>query len=241
MIHDACSTKGTHWCTAFTSQVPAQPLTFVYRCWIMGPEWHVLAMEAPLFQVQNSDSFYRAIVDAMPVAVCILNSEAEILEMNAAATRLFSTSGEQWKSRRAGDALHCLNAHDKGCGNSDRCPDCAIQGMVGACATTGAQGQRRMLFERIQDGNLHELELLITCVRMPNTDRNLTLLVLEDLTPLTRLKDLLPICMMCKSIRNDEQYWQSLESYFHENGVDFSHGICPSCRDRHYAEFLNKK
>ena len=200
-------------------------------------------MEASLFQVQNPDSFYRSIVDAMPVAVFIVNSAVEILEMNEAARHMFSATDESWKSRRAGDALHCVRAvrNDTGCGNSDKCSECAIRAMVGACTASGGQSQRRMFFERVENGEFHELELLITCVRMPNTDQNLSLLVVEDLTPLTRLKELLPICMVCKSIRNDEQYWQSLESYFHENGVDFSHGICPTCRDRHYAHFLNKK
>jgi hypothetical protein len=192
-----------------------------------------------LFQIQNPDNFYRSIVDAMPVAVFIFNSDVEIIEMNEAAVRLFAIGGD-WKSRRAGDALLCLNATsaEKGCGTSEKCSDCAIRGMVGACASNGEQTQRRMLFERVQDGKLQELQLLISCVRVPFAAKGLTLLVAEDLTPLIQLRELLPICMMCKSIRNDEQYWQSLESYFHENGVDFSHGICPTCRDRHYEKFV---
>ncbi|HEX8927063.1 MAG TPA: PAS domain-containing protein, partial [Terriglobales bacterium] len=199
-------------------------------------------MHVPLFQVQDPDNFYRAVVDAMPIPVFVLNSQVEILEMNEAARRLFTITDQDWKSRRAGEALRCLNAinSEKGCGHSERCSDCAIRNMVAACVSQGKQSQRRMFFERVEDGKLHELELLITCVQMPFARQDLTLLVVEDLTPLTQLKDLLPICMMCKSIRNDEQYWQSLESYFHENGVDFSHGICPSCRDRHYATFANQ-
>jgi PAS domain-containing protein len=200
-------------------------------------------MQSSLFRIQNPPDFYRAIVDVMPVCVFVFNSNVEILEMNEAARKTFTVSAEDWRSRRPGDALRCLNAmsNDAGCGGSERCDDCAIRNMVRTCAAEGEQTQRRMFFERVEDGKVHELELLVSCVRMPYTEQNLTLLVVEDLTPLTRLKDLLPICMMCKSIRNDEQYWQSLESYFHENGVDFSHGICPTCRDRHYAAFLNKK
>ena len=52
-----------------------------------------------------------------------------------------------------------------------------------------------------------------------------------------RLKELIPICMYCKKIRNDDDYWQQLEVYFHEQAeVDFSHGICPGCFTEHFGE-----
>ncbi len=45
-----------------------------------------------------------------------------------------------------------------------------------------------------------------------------------------KLKTLLPICMYCKSIRDDGDYWHQIEEYIHtETGTDFSHGICPKC------------
>ena len=45
-----------------------------------------------------------------------------------------------------------------------------------------------------------------------------------------KLKSLLPICMYCKSIRNDSDYWQQIDQYIHkETGTDFTHGICPDC------------
>lgn len=50
-----------------------------------------------------------------------------------------------------------------------------------------------------------------------------------------RLEGIIPICMHCKSIRNDSESWQQLESYFTENSdALFSHGICPACLAKHY-------
>jgi sigma-B regulation protein RsbU (phosphoserine phosphatase) len=44
------------------------------------------------------------------------------------------------------------------------------------------------------------------------------------------LKRLLPICMYCKKVRDDSDYWQDIDTYIHaQTGTDFSHGICPSC------------
>jgi PAS domain S-box-containing protein len=44
------------------------------------------------------------------------------------------------------------------------------------------------------------------------------------------LQAILPICSYCKRVRDDENYWHSVEAYVSEHtGTRFSHGICPSC------------
>lgn len=46
------------------------------------------------------------------------------------------------------------------------------------------------------------------------------------------LKRLLPICMYCKKVRDDTDYWHDIDAYIHEHtGTDFSHGICPGCME----------
>ncbi len=48
-----------------------------------------------------------------------------------------------------------------------------------------------------------------------------------------QLQGLLPICLYCKKIRNDKNYWQQVESYIMEHSVArFSHGICPECYEK---------
>ncbi|MFP4071882.1 MAG: PAS domain-containing protein [Desulfovibrionales bacterium] len=47
------------------------------------------------------------------------------------------------------------------------------------------------------------------------------------------LRGLIPICAECKSVRNDQGFWQQVEEYIREHSeADFSHGICPDCLDR---------
>jgi ABC-type amino acid transport substrate-binding protein len=49
------------------------------------------------------------------------------------------------------------------------------------------------------------------------------------------LHDILPICSICKNIRNDDGYYEKIEAYMHKHsGVDFTHTICPSCLETHY-------
>ena len=59
----------------------------------------------------------------------------------------------------------------------------------------------------------------------------------EALVQVKQLKGLLPICMYCKKIRKDENYWQQIEQYLVENSeADFSHSICPECMEEHFPD-----
>ncbi len=45
-----------------------------------------------------------------------------------------------------------------------------------------------------------------------------------------QLSGLLPICCMCKKVRDDKNYWQQVESYVSKRtDARFSHGYCPDC------------
>jgi PAS domain S-box-containing protein len=50
------------------------------------------------------------------------------------------------------------------------------------------------------------------------------------LAEVRELQKILPICSYCRNIRDDENYWQTVESYIsHHTNTRFSHGICPAC------------
>lgn len=64
----------------------------------------------------------------------------------------------------------------------------------------------------------------------------------KALSQVKELKGLLPICMYCKKIRDDNDYWHGIETYLHQHtGTDFSHGICPTCYEKWQAERQAKK
>ncbi len=54
----------------------------------------------------------------------------------------------------------------------------------------------------------------------------------EALINVKQLSGLLPICSYCKKIRDDQNYWQQVESYVGKHSeAQFSHSICPQCYD----------
>ena len=51
------------------------------------------------------------------------------------------------------------------------------------------------------------------------------------------LQAILPLCSYCRKVRDDEDYWHTVESYVsHHTGTRFSHGICPEC----YAKVMEQ-
>ena len=44
------------------------------------------------------------------------------------------------------------------------------------------------------------------------------------------LQGFLPICSYCKSIRDDQNYWETVETYISKHpNTQFTHSICPAC------------
>lgn len=67
----------------------------------------------------------------------------------------------------------------------------------------------------------------------------------KALREIKTLRGIIPICSNCKSIRDDEGYWEQLESYVRKHSdAKFSHGICPDCARKLYGDkewFKDKK
>ena len=71
----------------------------------------------------------------------------------------------------------------------------------------------------------------VTERKQAEDDREALLQTLQAaLQEVQTLRHFLPICSYCKRIRDDENYWQSVETYLsaHTN-AQLSHGICPAC------------
>ncbi|RJP88874.1 MAG: hypothetical protein C4518_10675 [Desulfobacteraceae bacterium] len=59
----------------------------------------------------------------------------------------------------------------------------------------------------------------------------------QALSEVKTLRGLIPICAMCKNIRDDKGYWNRIESYVAAHSeAKFTHSICPDCMSAHYPE-----
>ena len=56
------------------------------------------------------------------------------------------------------------------------------------------------------------------------------------------LSGLLPICMWCKKIRDDQGYWNAIEHYLGQHSeAEFAHGICPDCKRKYSGEMFREE
>ena len=57
-----------------------------------------------------------------------------------------------------------------------------------------------------------------------------------------QLEGIIPICMYCKKIRDDQQSWHQLEKYISNHSeAMFSHGICPECAEEQMKTIKNMR
>ena len=56
------------------------------------------------------------------------------------------------------------------------------------------------------------------------------------------LRGLLPICNVCKRIRDPKDEWQPLEQYISaRSAAEFTQSVCPSCATEYYAESFDRR
>ncbi len=61
----------------------------------------------------------------------------------------------------------------------------------------------------------------------------------EALMRVKQLEKILPICMHCKKIRDEQNAWHQIEAYISSHSdAEFSHGICTECFERIYEPQL---
>jgi sigma-B regulation protein RsbU (phosphoserine phosphatase) len=95
---------------------------------------------------------------------------------------------------------------------------------------TGKENLRKAMDAGVDDFLSKPLDREVITMRLRVAER-----ILEYTRQIRLLKELLPICMYCKRIRDDSDYWQQIENYIHAHtGSSFSHGVCPDCYQREF-------
>lgn len=186
-------------------------------------------------QSSTADQRLRAALDAIPSYVLVVDEAVNVHEYNAAAGWLFGKGREQVLQHRSGDTLRCVNAcrQPKGCGNSDFCKTCVIRESVHQAFAGKRVVRRRGLLQLESGAQTNDLHILISASAIEYERQERVLLVIEDINLLVELQRIVPVCMNCKKVRDDEPFWQEVSAYFERHwATRFSHGLCPECAAR---------
>jgi len=179
--------------------------------------------------VHELESFFAVSLDMF----CFLDANGYFKRLNRAWERTLGFTREELMSRPSIDFVHPddrertlkQNARVRDGGraiefeNRYLCKDGSYRWLLWNAAPEAAGG---VIYSAARD---------VTARKQVELERTQLVRKLEaSLAEVQTLQAILPICMYCKKIRDDDDYWQTVEGYISEHtATRFSHGICPSC------------
>lgn len=184
----------------------------------------------------EGDDFFETIIDALPSPIFVVDDDVRILGYNLAAAPLLGSEPDRILRMRGGDALNCLHSTE-GCGRSEACKKCVVRNSVNKSYSGNKVVREKSEMQLVRGEKVEQIQMLVTTAPLKYKDKSYVLVVLEDITELLELRSILPICVHCKKIRDDQEYWQRLEAYLYKHlDINFSHGVCPECMKEHYSD-----
>ncbi len=189
---------------------------------------------------QNIDNnFFKTFIDALPSSVFIVDKDFKICDMNQEVRKLFKIDSDDLIEKLCGLVFNCRYAIDAitGCGTATNCADCVVRNSV-QLAGIGKSTYKQKHQLKVQKNGINSVShILVTASAIEIDSIEKILLVIEDITEMTLLRKMLPICSSCKKIRNDENYWDEVSDYLsNHTDLEFTHSICPSCVKKIYPD-----
>jgi len=200
----------------------------------------ITTLEQAKAALWDSKERYRTLVDNMHDLLCELDRDGRYLYVSGNYADVLGYQPGELLGRRAFEFVH---------------PD-DLAGVVDIFTSPSGQGQSVFRY-RHQNGDWRWVEstgkayttaagdLRRVVISRDITERkqreeereNHILLLQHAVDNIKVLRGLLPICAHCKKIRDEQGQWHAVETYVQARAdVDFSHGICPDCLNRHYPD-----
>lgn len=212
------------------------------------------AADAQRHALADSERKFRTMGDAAHDAMLLMDSRGCIVYWNAAATRIFG-----WSEQEAlGQPVHTLLSPERYHKQSG-----AGIAAFGATGSGPVVGKTIELMAVHRDGAEFPMELSLSSafigggwyaigiVRDITDRRQMQRALVRSRDELQQkvdqlekaraqirdLQGLLPICMHCKNVRDDEDTWQRVDHYLaRHTDAQFTHGLCPDCLEKHYPK-----
>lgn len=181
----------------------------------------------------SNEALLRQLLDALPLYLFLVDGDVTILDYNAAAAALLGPDHNQTLRKRGGEALNCIHSHEstEGCGRGTRCAGCPLRDAVKRALAGEKVVRSRVRLELVAEGSgAKDLDLLLTASPFSYKGHRRVVLMFEDLSPLVKLERLVPVCLKCHRVRDDEAYWSEFDDYLRENvALRLGRSLCPEC------------
>jgi PAS domain-containing protein len=187
----------------------------------------------------NGDSLLRSVIEAVPSPLFILNKNLEIVDHNKAGVLFVGPDAEILLMRLCGEALHCFHEQEaiEKCGKTEFCKDCVFRNVTEDVWKGKAALRKKYKFRIKRNGKTATRYLHVSSSPLEYKNELFAILIIEDATELEEIRQIIPICSICKNIRNDDSYWDSVEKFINDHsGIQLTHSICPECAKKHYPD-----
>ena len=187
----------------------------------------------------HSTDLMRKIFDAIPSMIFVVDDDVKVYEYNKAAADFLSMEQSAILKHRGGEILKCVHSTEApgGCGLAPFCEGCVIRNSVKTAAAGGRIERTRTRLQVVRGEDVIEIYALITASPFSYDDNDIILLVIEDISEIAELQRMIPICSICRKVRDEKEAWSQIEGYFKKHwDINFSHGLCPDC----YQKEINK-
>ena len=182
-------------------------------------------------EMRACEARFHNIVTISTDGVVIVDSFGKILFVNPAAKFLFGRKEEELLGEQFGFPIVAGEATELQIANRGR------KQTIAEMRVLGAEWEQKPAFlatlHDITEQKLAEEKAELYLAELEKKNEELQ----EALTNIKTLSAMLPICAYCKKIRDDKGYWSQVEEYISKHtATQFSHGICPECVKKVYAE-----
>jgi diguanylate cyclase len=237
------------WCHLFVKRFfDRVELGFCVEWSGMDHETHMRELQATNRRMTNEKNRYLTVFESLPVAVFLLDTTEQIVNQNHRSELLFGKSGSP-------GALY-YGAETRSHGTLPWLAEKLNEFLAGR--------EQETVFEAALETNIGLRHFEVKLKRMLDVSDKFsgTTVILNDITArreaqsalsahvdkletalseIETLQGLLPICSYCKNIRDDQNYWQRIDTYVSEHSrARFTHSVCPECYEKYLKPQLEE-
>lgn len=201
----------------------------------------IAAQEEAAKRLRESEALFRSIIAASPDGITITDVEGRVLMVSEKAVAMFGLdTAEQSYGLPVTDFLVPEDrevARTRIAGVPQGIPS-------GPTEYRGLRRDRTTFDVEVNSGLIlgsdGQSSKLVAMIRDITARKQTEAELRAAVHHIRTLSGLLPICVYCKKIRDDEGEWRPVEVYVRDRTeAEFSHGLCPDCLSSNYPEFAD--
>jgi transcriptional regulator with PAS, ATPase and Fis domain len=134
----------------------------------------------------RENSFARTLVDSLPCGLLVVDKHGHVQAVNNILENVLKVSKKTAVGKGTGNALGCLCVAEqpKGCGSGESCNGCEIQKLTFTALSTNRQQRTRTHSQIIIDGQVRDLDILISAFPFTLNDELFSILIIENTSTL---------------------------------------------------------